>query len=88
MLRRLYLLLLELDLKIYPIQNSGFHDYDLVMEGATFTESEERLATIVDYIKAKQAQSGIKLLWGTANCFSNPILVMNSNAASALSFAA
>ena len=49
-----------------------FHDYDLVMEGATFTESEERLATIVDYIKAKQAESGIKLLWGTANCFSNP----------------
>jgi len=49
-----------------------FHDYDLIQEGATFAESEERLATITDYIKDKQAQSGIKLLWGTANCFSNP----------------
>lgn len=49
-----------------------FHDYDLVQEGATFEESEERLATIVKYIKGKQAESGVKLLWGTANCFSNP----------------
>ena len=49
-----------------------FHDYDLIQEGATFTESEERLNTITDYIKGKQAESGVKLLWGTANCFSNP----------------
>lgn len=49
-----------------------FHDYDLVREGATFEESEKRLATIVDYLKQKQKASGIKLLWGTANCFSNP----------------
>ncbi len=49
-----------------------FHDYDLIQEGATFAESEARLATITDYIKGKQAESGVKLLWGTANCFSNP----------------
>lgn len=49
-----------------------FHDYDLIQEGATFTESEERLNTITDYIKGKQAESGVKLLWGTANCFSHP----------------
>ena len=49
-----------------------FHDYDLIQEGATFGESEKRLATIVDYIKEKKAETGIKLLWGTANCFSNP----------------
>jgi len=49
-----------------------FHDYDLIQEGATFAESEARLNTITDYIKGKQAESGIKLLWGTANCFSNP----------------
>ena len=49
-----------------------FHDYDLVQEGATFAESEARLNTITDYIKGKQAESGVKLLWGTANCFSNP----------------
>ncbi len=49
-----------------------FHDYDLIQEGATFQESEERLAYIVEYLKEKQKASGIKLLWGTANCFSNP----------------
>ncbi|WP_299057385.1 xylose isomerase [uncultured Polaribacter sp.] len=49
-----------------------FHDYDLIQEGATFAESEARLHTITDYIKGKQAESGVKLLWGTANCFSNP----------------
>ena len=49
-----------------------FHDYDLIQEGATFSESEKRLATITEYIKGKQVESGIKLLWGTANCFSNP----------------
>jgi xylose isomerase len=49
-----------------------FHDYDLVAEGPTFAESEKRLATITEYLKQKKAASGIKLLWGTSNCFSNP----------------
>ncbi|PKA98828.1 D-xylose isomerase [Flavobacteriaceae bacterium MAR_2009_75] len=49
-----------------------FHDFDLIQEADTFAESEKRLSTIVDYIKGKQADSGVKLLWGTANCFSNP----------------
>lgn len=49
-----------------------FHDYDLVREGATFGESESRIASITDYLKEKQAASGVKLLWGTANAFSNP----------------
>lgn len=49
-----------------------FHDFDLIQEADTFAESEKRLATIVDYIKGKQKESGVKLLWGTANCFSNP----------------
>tara|TARA_R110002049_G_scaffold234671_6_gene407948 strand:- start:113 stop:1438 length:1326 start_codon:yes stop_codon:yes gene_type:complete len=49
-----------------------FHDYDLIQEGSTFAESESRLATIVDYIKEKKTASGVNLLWGTANCFSNP----------------
>lgn len=49
-----------------------FHDFDLVQEPSTFAESEKRLATIVDYIKEKKSASGVKLLWGTANCFSNP----------------
>jgi xylose isomerase len=49
-----------------------FHDYDLIAEGPTFAESERRLATITEYLKQKKAESGIKLLWGTSNCFSNP----------------
>ena len=49
-----------------------FHDFDLIQEGATFEESEARLKEIVGYLKEKQAASGVKLLWGTANCFSNP----------------
>ena len=49
-----------------------FHDYDLIQEGSSLGESEKRLTAITDYIKTKQDASGIKLLWGTANCFSNP----------------
>ncbi len=49
-----------------------FHDYDLVEEGDNFAESTRRLQAIVDYAKEKQAASGVKLLWGTANLFSNP----------------
>ncbi|PXY42199.1 xylose isomerase [Flavobacterium cheongpyeongense] len=49
-----------------------FHDYDLIAEGPTFAESEKRLAFITEYLKEKKAASGIKLLWGTSNCFSNP----------------
>ncbi len=48
-----------------------FHDTDLVQEGETVAESEKRLAAIVDYAKKKQKESGVKLLWGTANLFSN-----------------
>lgn len=49
-----------------------FHDFDLVEEGGSFAESSRRLQTIVDYAKQKQTASGVKLLWGTANLFSNP----------------
>ena len=49
-----------------------FHDFDLIDEGPTLSASEERLSAIVDYLKQKQKDSGVKLLWGTSNCFSNP----------------
>lgn len=49
-----------------------FHDFDLIEEGPNFKESEKRLQTITDYAQKKQATSGVKLLWGTANLFSNP----------------
>ena len=49
-----------------------FHDFDLIQEGVSFKESEKRLMYITDYLKLKQKESGVKVLWGTANCFSNP----------------
>ncbi|WP_067030145.1 xylose isomerase [Allomuricauda sp. CP2A] len=49
-----------------------FHDFDLIDEGNTLAESEKRLQIITDYAQEKMAASGVKLLWGTANCFSNP----------------
>lgn len=49
-----------------------FHDFDLIEEGVSLKESENRLLFITDYIKIKQKESGVKVLWGTANCFSNP----------------
>ena len=49
-----------------------FHDFDLVEEGDSFSESQQRLEKIVEYAKLKQNESGVKLLWGTANLFSNP----------------
>jgi xylose isomerase len=49
-----------------------FHDFDLVDEGDSIQESEKRLQAVVEYAKKKQKASGAKLLWGTANLFSNP----------------
>ncbi len=49
-----------------------FHDFDIVEEGDSISESDKRMQAIVDYAKEKQAASGVKLLWGTANVFSNP----------------
>ena len=49
-----------------------FHDFDIVEEGKSIAESERNLQTMVDYAKQKQQESGVKLLWGTANLFSHP----------------
>ncbi|MFC5409253.1 xylose isomerase [Larkinella bovis] len=49
-----------------------FHDIDLVEDAPTVLEYENRMQAIVDYARQKQKQSGVKLLWGTANVFSNP----------------
>ncbi len=48
-----------------------FHDVDLISEGASAEEYEANLKAIVAYAKEKQAETGIKLLWGTANVFSH-----------------
>jgi xylose isomerase len=49
-----------------------FHDFDLASEGKSVAESEQNLRTMVDLAKERQAASGMKLLWGTANLFSHP----------------
>ncbi len=48
-----------------------FHDIDLISEGSSIEEYEANLKAIVAYAKEKQAATGIKLMWGTANVFSN-----------------
>ena len=48
-----------------------FHDIDLVDEADNVQETEKRLQTMVDYAKEKKRESGIELLWGTANLFND-----------------
>ncbi len=48
-----------------------FHDADVRPEGNSFAESTRNLNDIVDYFAEKQAATGVKLLWGTANLFSH-----------------
>ncbi len=49
-----------------------FHDFDMAWEGATVAESEKNLQFTVDLARERQDATGMKLLWGTANVFSNP----------------
>jgi len=46
-----------------------FHDIDLIEEGNSIEEYEANLKAMVAYAKQKQEETGIKLLWGTANIF-------------------
>ncbi len=49
-----------------------FHDRDVAPEGKTLAESHKNLDAVVKVIKEESQRTGIKLLWGTANLFSNP----------------
>ncbi len=49
-----------------------FHDVDVSPEGASLKEYSNNFARMVEVLAEKQQQSGVKLLWGTANCFTNP----------------
>jgi len=49
-----------------------FHDRDIAPEGATLAESNRNLDRVVSHAKALQKATGVRLLWGTANLFSNP----------------
>jgi len=48
-----------------------FHDRDVAPEGATPRESSDNLKKMVERLAAHQQRTGMKLLWGTANLFSN-----------------
>ena len=48
-----------------------FHDADIRPEGADFAENTRNLEEMVDYLGEKQAETGMRLLWGTANLFSH-----------------
>jgi xylose isomerase len=48
-----------------------FHDRDIAPEGRSLAESNRNLDRLVAHAKALQKATGIKLLWGTANLFSN-----------------
>jgi xylose isomerase len=68
-----------------------FHDRDVAPEGKTLAESNRNLDTVVKALKQHQQRTGIGLLWGTANLFSNPRYVhgaATSPNADAFAFAA
>jgi xylose isomerase len=50
-----------------------FHDRDIAPEGNTFAETCKNLEAIVAAAKELQKETGVKLLWGTANLFGNPV---------------
>ncbi len=49
-----------------------FHDVDMAPEGATLQESRANLDRMVERAASKMAETGVNLLWGTANLFSHP----------------
>jgi xylose isomerase len=68
-----------------------FHDRDVAPEGKTLAETNKNLDAVVKVIKQEMQRTGIRLLWGTANLFSNPRYVhgaATSSNADAFAFAA
>ncbi|KJG08162.1 xylose isomerase [Photobacterium angustum] len=49
-----------------------FHDTDVAPEGSSLFEYRNNFSEMVDILEQKQEETGLKLLWGTANAFSNP----------------
>ena len=50
----------------------AFHDRDVAPEGSTLAESHQNFDAVADVLEEEQQRTGVKLLWGTANMFSNP----------------
>ena len=50
-----------------------FHDRDIAPEGDNFSQSCKNLEIMVEFARECQKETGVRLLWGTANLFGNPI---------------
>lgn len=50
----------------------AWHDRDICPEGTSPADSEKKLSHITDLLLERQKETGVKLLWGTANVFNNP----------------
>ncbi|MFO0886466.1 MAG: xylose isomerase, partial [Pirellulales bacterium] len=50
----------------------AFHDRDVAPEGSTLAESNKNFEAVAKVLKEEQDRTGVKLLWGTCNLFSNP----------------
>ncbi len=53
----------------------AFHDRDVAPEGKSLAETNQNLDAVAAVLKEEQERTGIRLLWGTANLFSNPRFV-------------
>jgi xylose isomerase len=59
-----------------------WHDRDVAPEGATLAETNKNLDAVAKVLKEEQERTGVKLLWGTANLFSNPRFVHGASTSS------
>jgi xylose isomerase len=50
----------------------AFHDRDVAPEGRSYQETSDILAAVIDLIEGHMAETGMRLLWGTANLFTHP----------------
>lgn len=50
----------------------AFHDRDVAPEGTTLAETNRNLDAVAEALQEEQERTGVQLLWGTANLFSNP----------------
>lgn len=69
----------------------AFHDRDIAPEGDSLSETNRNLDAVVRVLKEEQERTGVRLLWGTANLFSNPRYVHGASTspnADAFAFAA
>jgi len=53
------------------VEHYCWHDIDIAPEGESMKEAFENLHILTDYALEKQNETGVKLLWGTSNLFSN-----------------